>query len=80
MARNLKSPISLSVIMAAAEGNNEALFTILDYYKGYIRFLAMRPMKDEYGNEFLCVDEDMRLRLEAKLIYSIVTSFKVLPH
>lgn len=47
--------------------------------KGYIRFLAMRPMKDEYGNEHLCVDEDMRLRLEAKLLYSIVTGFKVLP-
>ena len=27
----------------------------------------------------LYVDEDMRLRLETKLIHSIVTSFKVLP-
>ena len=36
-------------------------------------------MKDEYGNEHLYVDEDMRLRLEAKLLYSIVTGFKVLP-
>lgn len=32
-----------------------------------------------YGNEYLYVDEDMRLRLETKLIHSIVTSFKVLP-
>ena len=39
----------------------------------------MRPVKDEYGNGFLCVDENMRLRLEAKLLYSIVTCFKVLP-
>lgn len=30
-------------------------------------------------NEHLYVDEDMRLRLEAKLLYSIVTGFKVLP-
>ena len=52
---------------------------VLNHYKGYIRFLAMRPMKDEYGNEHLCVDEDMRFRLEAKLLYSIVTGFKVLP-
>ena len=52
---------------------------VLNHYKGYIRFLAMRPMKDEYGNEHLCVDDDMRLRLEAKLLYSIVTGFKVLP-
>ena len=64
---------------AAAEGDERALNAVLNYYKGYIRFLAMRPMKDEYGNEHLCVDEDMRLRLEAKLLYSIVTGFKVLP-
>ena len=32
-----------------------------------------------YGNEYLYVDEDMRLRLETKLIHSIVTGFKVLP-
>lgn len=31
----------------------------------------------KYGS--LCVDEDMRLRLEDKLLYSIVTGFKVLP-
>ena len=30
------------------------------------------------GNEYLCVDEDMRLRLETKLICSIVTGFRVL--
>ena len=35
--------------------------------------------KGGYGNEYLYVDEDMRLRLETKLIHSIVTSFKVLP-
>ena len=33
----------------------------------------------KYGNEYLYVDEDMRLRLETKLIHSIVTGFKVLP-
>jgi len=36
-------------------------------------------MKDAYGNVFLCVDEDMRRRLETKLLYSIVSSFQVLP-
>lgn len=60
-------------------GDERALNAVLNHYKGYIRFLAMRPMKDEYGNEHLYVDEDMRLRLEAKLLYSIVTGFKVLP-
>lgn len=78
MARNLRDPIPLPVILAATEGDEKDLAAVLGHYKGYIRFLAMRPMKDEYGNEHLCVDEDMRLRLEAKLLYSIVTGFKVL--
>lgn len=79
MTRNIREPIPLPVILAASEGDERALNAVLNHYKGYIRFLAMRPMKDEYGNEHLYVDEDMRLRLEAKLLYSIVTGFKVLP-
>lgn len=43
------------------------------------RALATRPLKDAYGNEYLCVDEDMRLRLETKLSRGIMTGFKVLP-
>lgn len=79
MAGEMKTALPLTVILAAMEGNGEALAAVLDHYKGYIRYLAMRPLKDEYGNEYLCVDEDMRLRLEAKLIHSIVTGFKILP-
>ena len=59
MARNIREPIPLPVILAASEGDERALNAVLNHYKGYIRFLAMRPMKDEYGNEHLCVDEDM---------------------
>lgn len=71
--------LPLSVIQEAINGDGDALAAVLSHYKGYIRYLAMRPLKDEYGNEYLCVDEDMRLRLEAKLIHSIVTGFKILP-
>ena len=78
MAGDIKS-LPLPIIVAAIEGDGEALAAVLNHYNGYIRFLAMRPLKDKYGNEYLCVDEDMRLRLEAKLIYSIVTGFKILP-
>lgn len=53
MARNIREPIPLPVILAASEGDERALNAVLNHYKGYIRFLAMRPMKDEYGNEHL---------------------------
>ena len=71
--------LPLSVIEEAIKGDGDALAAVINHYKGYIRYLAMRPLKDDYGNEYLCVDEDMRLRLEAKLIHSVVTGFKILP-
>lgn len=71
--------IPLPVILAATNGDEEAIAAVVRYYQGYIRTLATRPLKDAYGNEYLCVDEDMRLRLETKLIHSILTGFKVLP-
>ena len=43
MARNLRDPIPLPVILAASEGDEKALNAVLDHYRGYIRFLAMRP-------------------------------------
>ena len=44
MARNIREPIPLPVILAASEGDERALNAVLNHYKGYIRFLAMRPM------------------------------------
>ena len=79
MAGCVRPPVPLPIILAAANGDESALAAVLSHYQGYIRFLSMRPMKDVYGNVFLCIDEDMRHRLEAKLLYSIVTNFKVLP-
>ena len=52
MARNIREPIPLPVILAASEGDERALNAVLNHYKGYIRFLAMRPMKDEYGRRY----------------------------
>ena len=77
MAGRVK-PIPMTVILSAMNGDAIALATVVLHYRGYIRVLAMRPMKDACENERLRVDEDMRLRLEAKLIYAIITGFKIL--
>ena len=71
-------PIPMPVILSAINGDQIALAAVILHYRGYIRVLAMRPTKDAYGNERLYVDEDMQLRLEAKLIYAIITGFRVL--
>ena len=78
MAGRVK-PIPMPVILAAISGDEIALAAVILHYQGYIRVLAMRPIKDVCGNEHLCVDESMRLRLEAKLICAIITGFKILP-
>ena len=72
------TPVPANVILAAVNGDEDALTAVVGHYQKYIRALSTRPVKDEYGNEYLYVDEDMRLRLETKLIHSIVTSFKML--
>ena len=69
--------IPVLIILAAVSGDTDAIAAVLAHYQNYIRDLATRPLKDEYGNEYLCVDEEMRLRLETKLIFGIVTGFHV---
>lgn len=78
MASNVKN-LPLSVIIATTSGDGQALGAVLTHYRRYIRSLATRTLTDEYGNEYYYVDEEMRLRLEARLIYCIVTDFKILP-
>ena len=78
MAGHIK-PIPMAVVLSAISGDEIALAAAILHYRGYIHVLATRPLKDDYGNERLCVNEDMQLRLEAKLIYVIITGFKVLP-
>lgn len=72
-------PIPVPVILAAIDGDDRAIAKVVAHFQKYIRALATKRLKDEQGNTYLIVDEDMRLRLETKLIYSIMTGFKVLP-
>ena len=78
MARRV-ALVPVPTIMAAISGNEQALAEVVAYYQGYIRALSTRPTKDQYGNEYYLVDEDMRLRLEVKLIRSVMTGFQILP-
>ena len=78
MARRI-ALVPVPTIMAAISGNEQALADVVAHYQGYIRALSMRSTKDRYGNEYYLVDEDMRLRLEVKLIRSVTTGFHILP-
>ena len=64
------------VIETAASGNVDAINAVLKHYERYITALATRTLYDENGTAHLCVDEELRRRLETKLITKIL-DFKV---
>lgn len=68
--------LSFSVIAAATGGNVDAINAVLKRYEGYIAQLSTRTLYDEEGNVYAVVDEEMRRRLETKLITKIL-KFKV---
>lgn len=68
--------ISFPVIAAAANGDVDAINAVLKRYEGYIARLSTRMLYDEAGNAYTVVDEEMRRRLETKLITKIL-KFKV---
>lgn len=70
--------IPLSIIYEAMNGDELAIGAVIAHYRGYIRFLSRRPCRDALGFEHLYVDEDMQHRLESKLIYAVITNFKIL--
>lgn len=61
------------VISAAVSGNVDAINTVLKHFEGYIAKLSTRTMFDKAGNPHLYVDEELRRRLETKLITKILT-------
>lgn len=75
-SKTAASLLPFSTIEAAASGNVDAINAVLKHYERYIAALATRTLYDENGVPHLCVDEEMRRRLETKLITKIL-DFKV---
>ena len=69
---NKHTLLPFSVIEAATTGNVDAINAVLKHYEPYIAALATRRLYDENGVPHLCVDEEMRRRLEIKLITKIL--------
>lgn len=72
------SDIPFSIIEKAINEDIKAIDYILAHYRNYIIRLSTRVARDENNNEYMYVDDDMRSRLESKLIYSIIKKFKIL--
>lgn len=60
------------VIEAASGGDVDAINVVLRHYEPYIAALSTRTLYDDSGMPHLCVDDEMRRRLETKLITKIL--------
>jgi len=74
---NTKYPmIPFSLIVKATDSDTEAINYIVKHYRGYISKRSLRPMKDEYGNQQMVVDEMLQGRMQTRLITKIL-SFEI---
>lgn len=64
------------VIIAATKGDPQAMSIVVQHYKSYIASLSMRKLRDERGNTYYGIDEDIRDRLRSRLMRAVL-SFEV---
>ena len=64
------------VIIAATNGDPEAMKIVVQHYESYIASLSMRKLRDERGNIYWGIDEDIRDRLRSRLMRAVL-SFEV---
>lgn len=69
--------IPFDVIVAAKSGDSIAMASILRHYRSYIISFSKRRLFDEYGNRYEIVDEEIRQRIEAKLMHQIIYQFNL---
>ncbi len=64
------------IIVAATKGDADAMKIVMQHYASYINHLSMTTIRDENGNTYWGIDEDLRDRLQSKLMRAVL-SFKV---
>lgn len=61
------------VILAASKGDPDAMRIVVRHYGSYIASLSLRRLCDERGNKYWGVDEDIKDRLQSKLMQAVLT-------
>lgn len=64
------------VIIAATKGDPQAMSIVVQQYESYIASLSMRKLRDERGNTYYGIDEDIHDRLRSRLMRAVL-SFEV---
>lgn len=64
--------IPFPLIVKATDGDTEAINQILHHYRGYITKRSLRLMKDEYGNQSMVVDEELKGEIHTDMMKAIL--------
>ena len=64
------------VIIAATKGDVAAMAIVMQRYENNIANLSMRKLRDERGNTYYGIDNDIRDRLRSKLMQAVL-SFRI---
>lgn len=67
--------VNYSTIIAAKAGDSLAMTMILRHYSNYISYYSRRTYIDAFGNRYEFVNEEIKQRIEAKLMYQIIDRF-----
>lgn len=68
--------LSYPVIVAATQGDFEAMDYVLHHYESYMVSLSIRRFRDDRGNLYYGVDRDIYDRLRSKLMLAVL-KFKI---
>ena len=60
------------VIIAATKGDPKAMAIVVKHYESHITSLSMRKLRDERGNTYWGIDEDIRDRLRSRLMRAVL--------
>lgn len=65
-----------NTIVAAADGDKEAIKKVLNFYDGYISKLSLRKMYDDYGNVYMVVDSELKGRIQTAVM-NMIFNFEI---
>lgn len=74
--RDDKVLLPFPIILSANAGEPEAMNIVLSHYEKYITYLSVRRFQKKEGYTYYGVDEDVRIRLQSRLIEAVL-KFKI---
>lgn len=70
-----RDKISYETILAAKRGDAEALISIVKHYEPEINAASKRIVEDEAGNRITIIDQDIKHRIESKLMLQVYKEY-----